>query len=65
MIALCGDELAVNSLLRSLNRLFQENPAAMGTFAAWLEAPGHSDSITLNFYNRRLNTIERRQIVKQ
>ena len=64
MMAIRGDELAVNSLLHSLNRLFSENPNAMGALAAWLEQPGHSDSITLHFYQCRLNTIERKQIAK-
>jgi len=58
------DGAFLNVLLRALDRLHQENPGALRTFAAWLDAPGHSDSITLHFYNGKLNTVERRQVAK-
>jgi len=55
---------ALSSMLASMERLFEENPNAFGTFIAWLERPGHSDAVTLHFYQGRLARAERTQIAK-
>ena len=54
----------VPKLLHALERLFGENPTAVRTFISWIEDPGFSDSVTLHFYQHRLNTVERKQTIK-
>lgn len=50
--------------LRTLQRLFDEQPGAMTAFLGWCEYPSHTQTVSLSFQNGRLTLAELRTTAK-
>jgi len=48
----------------AMQRLQSENPKAFKQFVEWALAPSHTQSVVLNFHGAKLQTVERREVIR-